>query len=122
MFGFTNTRGSNYQPGDTFQPLEQLLKEYKDVIPGLFKDTVYCFDSESFRYLAARYKGIDMGHIDDYRRSWDHSAGEARRLVTYFQNKRPHEVRNTVSLNETRYLITQLIQVRPLREFADFSC
>ena len=45
VFGFTNTRGSNYQPGDTFQPLEQLLKEYKDVIPGLFKETVYCFDS-----------------------------------------------------------------------------
>ena len=112
VFGFTNTRGSNYQPGDTFQPLERLLGEYKDVIPGLFKETVYCFDSESFRYLAARHKGIDMGHIEDYRRSWDHSGNEARRMVAHFQTKKPHEVRNTVSLNETRHLILQLIQVR----------
>lgn len=108
VFGFTNTRGSNYRPGDTFSPLESLLEEYKDVIPGLFRDTVYCFDSESFRYLAANKKGHEMGNVDDYRRSWDHSGGEAHRLLGYVQSLIPHQVRSTVSLNETRYLIEQL--------------
>jgi GTPase SAR1 family protein len=108
VFGFTNTRGSNYRPGDTFSPLEALLHEYRDVIPGLYRDTVYCFDSESFRYLAANKKGHDMGMVDDYRRSWDHSGGEAHRLLDYVQNLVPHQVRSTVSLNETRYLIEQL--------------
>ncbi|RMZ79971.1 hypothetical protein DV738_g3080, partial [Chaetothyriales sp. CBS 135597] len=108
VFGFTNTRGSNYQPGDTFRPLEALLSEYKDVIPGLFRETVYCFDSESFRYLAARQQGIDMGHIEDYRRSWEHSAQESHRLLAHFCNIPPHLTKATLSLNETRYLISQL--------------
>ena len=108
-FGFTNTRGSDYKPGDTFKPLETLLSKHKDVIPGLFENTVYCFDSESFRFLAARHRGVDMGHIDDYRNSWNYSAKEAHRLVDYFQSRVPHDVRNTVSLNETRHLIAELV-------------
>lgn len=108
VFGFTNTRGSNFTPGDTFKPLETLLSEYNDVIPGLYKHNVYCFDSESFRYLAARKKSIDMGNIDDYRRSWDHSAGEATRLVKHFRQLHPHNTQRTLSLNETRHLILQL--------------
>lgn len=109
VFGFTNTRGSNYTPGDTFKPLETLLTEYQDVIPGLFKENVYCFDSESFRYLAARKQGIEMGNFEDYRRSWEHSAAESQRLLSYFQSiKTPHEIRSTISLNETKYLIEQL--------------
>ena len=78
------------------------------MIPGLFRDTVYCFDSESFRYLAARQQGIDMGHIEDYRRSWDHSATESQRLLTHFRGLSPHLTKATLSLNETRYLIAQL--------------
>lgn len=108
VFGFTNTRGSNYQPGDTFRPLEALLSEYSDVIPGLFRETVYCFDSESFRYLAARQQGIDMGNLEDYRRSWDHSANESQRLLNHFRSLPPHQTKSTLSLNETRYLIAQL--------------
>jgi len=44
---------TNYKPGDTFKPLEKLLSEYEAVRMGLFEHNVYCFDSESFRYLAA---------------------------------------------------------------------
>ncbi|KAL3480985.1 hypothetical protein BJX99DRAFT_272191 [Aspergillus californicus] len=108
VFGFTNTRGSNYTPGDTFKPLESLLSEYRDVIPQLSRSNVYCFDSESFRYLAARKQGIEMGHMDDYRRSWEHSSEEADRLLAHFQGLRPHHTQETLSLNETRHLIAQL--------------
>ncbi|KAI9368394.1 hypothetical protein BJX61DRAFT_221358 [Aspergillus egyptiacus] len=108
VFGFTNTRGSNYTPGDTFKPLESLLSSYRHVIPQLSRSNVYCFDSESFRYLAARKQGIEMGHIDDYRRSWEYSAQEADRLLAHFQALRPHHTQETLSLNETRHLIAQL--------------
>ncbi|KAF9884687.1 hypothetical protein FE257_001316 [Aspergillus nanangensis] len=108
VFGFTNTRGSNYTPGDTFKPLEKLLSQYKRVISGLRQSNVYCFDSESFRYLAAKKNAIEMGNIDDYRRSWEHSAKEARRLLAHFQSLHPHHTQQTLSLNETRHLISQL--------------
>ncbi|KIL85474.1 hypothetical protein FAVG1_11432 [Fusarium avenaceum] len=110
VFGFTNTRGSNYKPGDTFKPLNSLLAEYEDVKMGLFENNVYCFDSESFRYLAAKKKGIDMGHLEDNRRSWEYSVAECERLVRYCQSITPHQVRSTINLNETRNTIHRLTE------------
>jgi hypothetical protein len=57
-FGFTNTRISNYTPGDTFGPLETLLAQQSNVQLSLSMQTSYCFDSESFRYLAAYKQGV----------------------------------------------------------------
>ena len=110
VFGFTNTRGSNYKPGDTFKPLEKLLSEYDAVRMGLFEHNVYCFDSESFRYLAAQKKGTDMGLWEDNRRSWEYSVTECKRLVTHFKGLKPHEVRGTINLNETRNIIIRLTE------------
>lgn len=110
VFGFTNTRGSNYKPGDTFKPLETLLNNYKTVKLGLYEHNVYCFDSESFRYLAARKKGVDMGLLEDNARSWDYSVSECRRLLDYLKGLEPHNVRSTVNLNETRDIIVKLTE------------
>lgn len=107
-FSFTNTRGSNFTPGDTFAPLEQLLSDYNDVMPGLYDYNVYCFDSESFRYLAAQKHGISLGDKEDYERSWEQSSQQAERLMGYFRRLKPHNVQETLSPNETRHLIAQL--------------
>lgn len=93
VFGFTNTRGSNYKPGDTFLPLTTELAKNTDVPIGLFEHTVYCFDSESFRYLAAYHQGVDLGDRADYSRSWEKSAKESQRLMTYFLGLKPHLVK-----------------------------
>jgi len=114
VFGFTNTRGSNYKPGDTFVPLKNELARNTDVDIGLFGHTVYCFDSESFRYLAAHHQGVDLGDHEDYNRSWERSAKESQRLLTYFLSLKPHLVKSTVSLNETRHMITEL--TKPMSE------
>jgi hypothetical protein len=110
VFGFTNTRISNYTPGDTFKPLESLLKKHGDVDLSLSRHTVYCFDSESFRFLAADKQGVKMDNIDDFRRSWQHSEGETRRLIQHFSSLPPHLVRSTLSLNRARQLIHRLTQ------------
>lgn len=116
VFGFTNTRGSNYTPGDTFKPLEHLLSEHNDRNLGLFERNVYCFDSESFRYLAAKKKGVDLGYLEDYSRSWLQSEKESHRLLDHIKTLTPHEVKSTMSLNETRALIAQL--TKPMAEIA----
>jgi GTPase SAR1 family protein len=108
VFGFTNTRISNYTPGDTFGPLKTLLERQSDVDLSLSMQTSYCFDSESFRYLAAYKQGVEMDHKEDFRRSWKHSREEAWRLVDYFQSRVPHSVTSTISLNGTRQLILGL--------------
>jgi GTPase SAR1 family protein len=115
VYAFTNTRGSNFTPGDSYVPLENLLLEFKNVLPKLSQSNVYCFDSESFRYLAAmKVDGLGLGDIQDYRRSWSKSSQESQRLRDHFQTLQPHPVKNTVSLNATRYLIENLIA--PMRQ------
>ncbi|KAK0656595.1 hypothetical protein B0T16DRAFT_315380 [Cercophora newfieldiana] len=114
VFGFTNTRISNYTPGDTFGPLKTLLEQHPDIVLPLNGDTTYCFDSESFRYLAARRQGIEMENEDSFRRSWAHSSDEANRLMSYFRSRQPHLVTNTISLNGTRQLILGL--TKPMAE------
>ncbi|EFX02788.1 aaa ATPase domain containing protein [Grosmannia clavigera kw1407] len=107
-FGFTNTRISNYSPGDTFGPLTSLLGKHKDIGMALENQNTFCFDSESFRFLAAYKKNIFMENEEDFQRSWNHSREEAVRLVKFFESKVPHEVKSTMSLNGTRQLIAEL--------------
>lgn len=116
VFGFTNTRGSNYTPGDTYQPLKKLLSGYQESGLVLCQERLYCFDSESFRYLAAYSQGVKIGDLDDYKKSWEHSMHESQRLLHHFQSLVPHQTRNTLSLNETRHLIAQL--TRPMADIA----
>ncbi|EPE05478.1 aaa atpase domain containing protein [Ophiostoma piceae UAMH 11346] len=107
-FGFTNTRISNYSPGDTFGPLSSLLDKHRDIGLVLENQNTFCFDSESFRYLAAFKKSVVMENEEDFRRSWVHSREEAVRLIEYFQSKTPHQVKSTLSMNGTRQLIAEL--------------
>ncbi|OTA94947.1 hypothetical protein M434DRAFT_394164 [Hypoxylon sp. CO27-5] len=114
VFGFTNTRISNYTPGDTFGPLKTILQKHSGVGLSLSSQTTYCFDSESFRYLAAFKSGHNLGNIDDFRRSWKYSRDETLRLVEHFQTKPPHSVQSTASLNRARHIISEL--TRPMAE------
>ncbi|KAL7802006.1 hypothetical protein V8C44DRAFT_370786 [Trichoderma aethiopicum] len=116
-FGFTNTRISNYAPGDTFKPLKALLDGQSDIPITLSTATTYCFDSESFRYLAAYKQGVLMDNEEEFRRSWDHSSKEAHRLLDYFASTQPHPVTSTLSLNGARKLILEL--TKPMASISD---
>lgn len=118
VFGFTNTRISNYMPGDAFKPLQSLMNKYQQVKMTLHRANTYCFDSESFRYLAAlKQNGRAMDNEDDFRRSWKRSEEESKRLLTHFQSLEPHLVKGTLSLNRARDLITKL--TKPMAEIMD---
>lgn len=117
-FGFTNTRGTNYLPGTTFDPLRELLQRFDDINITLRKDSIYCFDSESFRYLAAmKTVKKSIGQLEENRASWDYSVSEAKRLMGQFARLPPHNVTSTVNLYETRFRIIGM--TRPMAHIAD---
>jgi hypothetical protein len=117
-FGFTNTRGTSYTPGDTFDPLQRLLDQYKDVDIGLRQRNVYCFDSESFRYLAAQKQhNKSQGHLEETRSSREYSVKESQRLLDHFQTIPQHQVNSTVNLYETRHRTAQMTE--PMAEIAE---
>ncbi|OTA56667.1 hypothetical protein K449DRAFT_387412 [Hypoxylon sp. EC38] len=101
VWGFTNTRQSNYMPGDSFQPLQTLLRDHQSLGLKMVPETVFCFDSESFRCLAAKKQAeITMPNQDDFRQSWEYSAMETHRLLEYFSKREPHQVKNIVDVIE----------------------
>ena len=90
-FGFTNTRGTLYKPGETLRCLKELLAS-SDCFQ-IDQQSLYCFDSECFRFLAAVRQGVDFdtGTKDRHDRSWDVSASESFRLIRHFQSMQSHD-------------------------------
>lgn len=116
VFGFTNTRQTHYQPGDTLPSLVKLLDNMAANLIELTTDTVYNFDSESFRFLAANKQGVDLGNKSDYNVSWERSVDECIRMLSYIASLPPHPIKNTVTLNASRKLITDL--TKPMAEIS----
>ena len=70
VFGFTGTRIFNYMPGYAFKPLHALLEKYSTVQMSFTRQNTYCFDSESFRFLAAlKQTGRPMDNEAEFCRS-----------------------------------------------------
>jgi len=116
VFCFTNARGTFYKPGDTLPALRQLLEDSAGIDLRLCRETIYCIDNESMRFLAALKQEIKFleKEKNNYATSWETSVKETERLIDYISSLEPHKVKNTLSLNDTRRLILQLS--RPLAE------
>ena len=117
-FVFTNARSTFYQPGDTLPPLKKLLKDKKIGIDA-DKSNTFCFDNEAFRFMACAINGLkfDEDVTADYEKSWQRSVAEAERLLSLIKTSKPHQVKDTISLNDARRVILALS--RPLNEFAE---
>jgi len=118
VFCFTNARSTFYKPGDTLPALRQLMTSSPDIDLRLCRETIYCIDNESVRFLAALKQGIKFREEEknNYSTSWEMSVKETERLIEYISSLQPHKVKNTLSLNDARRLILELS--RPLAEIS----
>ncbi|KAN0048165.1 hypothetical protein ACTA71_002560 [Dictyostelium dimigraforme] len=115
FFCFTHTRGTMYKPGPTKTLLEDHLDKMKDQSNNQIdiKDRIFCFDNESFNFLAAKLHGETNFSEDDeydFSRSWDRSSKEFQRLLSEISKVQPHDVAGTVCLNNARTMIGNLAQ------------
>lgn len=116
IFCFTNSRSTLYKPGDTIDPLDVLVKDINKKRTGtqsemvLSKHTMYCLDNEAFRFLCALHSGFkyETDVIDDFSSSWNISTKETRRMLQHIQEKKPHQTRATISINEASRIILNL--------------
>ncbi|KAK3943702.1 hypothetical protein QBC46DRAFT_418945 [Diplogelasinospora grovesii] len=108
VFGFTNSRASNFELGDTKVPLEALLRERQvDITLGI--GNTFFFDSESFRFLALyKMKGKEMSGRDSFEYSWNKSVEATRRLINESTKLPVHKVSDTLQMNRTRLFITNM--------------
>ena len=89
IFGFTNTRATFYTPGNTGPLLKSILACLTPNNISMQKENTFCFDSESFRYLAAWINQISFNDLDrnEYEQSWTISRTEANRLIDYLSQR-----------------------------------
>ncbi|CAG8512122.1 11302_t:CDS:1, partial [Acaulospora colombiana] len=121
VFCFTNSRGTFYRPGDTLPPLIKQLNTLKDnsgVEIKVRKETTFCFDNESFRFLAATMENVHLPDEDEYARSWEKSVRESLRLMEHVISRPPHKVKDMLSLNNSRKVIKFLM--KPLADIQLF--
>ncbi|XP_055347660.1 uncharacterized protein LOC129594838 isoform X2 [Paramacrobiotus metropolitanus] len=116
VFVFTNTRSTFYRPGDTYPALQQLIGNAKDaghhLNINLGVDIVYCVDNEAVRFMAAVKCGIAFGDSEKehFSESWKISVAETDRLLQYLSKRTPHQLRQTLSLNEARQFVLTLTE------------
>ncbi|CAF5073755.1 unnamed protein product, partial [Rotaria magnacalcarata] len=72
IFCFTSARSTFYTPGDTAPLIKTVLSSLSIGNVSFSKKNVFCFDSESFRYLVARQNKIrfDNNEKEEYEMSW----------------------------------------------------
>ncbi|KAF5989698.1 hypothetical protein FBULB1_701 [Fusarium bulbicola] len=109
VFGFTHTLISNYAPGDALGPLQSFLKGNTTVDLTVSRANSYSFDAKSFHCLAARFQGIRGQDERSSRESWDRSRAETLRLLSYIDNLRPHEIRQTLTMEGAREALGHLM-------------
>lgn len=119
VFCFTNTRGTSYRPGETMPALQALLQENPSMNFELNKQTVYCFDSEAYRFLATILNDPPLQVEADYdnaEKSWNKSMAETKRMLAYINSLKPHETTRTLDITHARELVLNL--TRPLGDIS----
>ncbi|CAF2201924.1 unnamed protein product [Rotaria magnacalcarata] len=118
IFCFTNARSTFYTPGDTAPLLKKMLTSLSIGNVPFSKKNVFCFDSESFRYLVARQNKIrfDNNEKEEYEMSWKTSVSESKRLVDYIRKDvTAYPIDNNLqSMKHAQFTI--LGMVRPILE------
>lgn len=125
IFIFTSSRGSNYAPGETLSSLKRIVDGIREDPPNVdipLNNNIFCFDNESFRFLAALQQKVQF--TEDVKKrnieSWNKSKENWWRMIKYIVGDaktaplKAHMIRNTISINEVRRFIIQLSQ--PLAE------
>nr|CAH7759272.1 unnamed protein product [Callosobruchus chinensis] len=128
VFIFTNTRGTDYTPGDSISILQKVVEDIAKRPPYVRVATnknIFCFENEAFKYLAALQKKIKFSkqHEKNVRASWAASTEQCWKLINYITGNgkeipplKPHLVQNTQAINEARRMITYLS--KPLADIA----
>ena len=113
VFCFKNAKISNFRPGESLSALTALLRRITSTNPEFFEveltsiNKKYDTDCEAVRYLYAVVNGlqIDGEEKNAYSSSYCKSGKEIARLLKYLSKIKPHQVKDTLTLHDTRRLL-----------------
>ncbi|KAG5870001.1 hypothetical protein JTB14_018102 [Gonioctena quinquepunctata] len=117
FFLFTNTRGSDYGPGDTFTNLKAYIKHIQAKTSGVdisVDNHRFCFDNEAFKFLAAVENKVkfDDASREVNLKSWQESARQCWSFIRHLQKEsEPYPTENLLIVNAIKKIMLQLSKV-----------
>lgn len=99
VFCFTNSRITWNRVGNTRYALEKFLNE-NTINIALNKETMFCTENESVRFLAEAKSGIQDVSLDqliEFSNSWKFSMNETKRMVDHISSLQTHLVKKTLT-------------------------
>ncbi len=119
MFCFTHTRATFYNPGDTYDLLQELLTNNNIDIALESRKSYFCFDNEAFRLLACLNNGIeiDQRKMEAYTESWTFASEMTHQMFDQIRSLPPHDTKKTVTMNEARNIVIKLS--KPMAEILE---
>ncbi len=128
FFCFTRSRPTFYNAVPTKRILESWFKEAgeNDLVEILAqKNKSYCFDNESFMMLVlAKQGGIQFrkSDINERAESFAHSAKTSANLIRVVGTLKPHDIKDTISLNDALLMIAHLCKaIVPIVQLIEFN-
>jgi hypothetical protein len=105
-----------FAPGNTAPTLKSFLKELPISDIPFIKKNSFCFDSESFRYLAAVKNNVQFSdyHQQECHKSWVASVAESERLFKFIYTLKPYYIAEWKSEKHAEIEINKMI--RPIME------
>jgi len=111
---FTFSRTSYYGPGEGYAMLEKFLKKELPDVKITLTNKINCFyfDNEAYRYLVACKKGhtFQQDTENSYLESWKKSVEQSNLMWNQIRKMLPHDLGNTISLNNARKLILSIAE------------
>jgi len=111
IFIFTNATSSNFKPDET-QPILQRFLEDQNLPIALppEKPTIYCFESDTMKYIAKCKNGIphDEDDEENAQKSWRKSVKSTKELLGYICSLEPHSLAVMMSINKATNMVSMV--------------
>ncbi|KAE9546986.1 hypothetical protein FO519_009802, partial [Halicephalobus sp. NKZ332] len=114
-FVITNSKSSDFTPGNTIEPLNSFIDELNDKqrLDINIDDVTFCIDSESFRFQVAYYSNETFRNYilasesrrNNYDHCWDESRISAMKLLDRMLKAKAESTASFLAINRARILI-----------------
>ena len=111
IFIFTNAASSNFKTDETRLILYRFLNENNlPIALPPEKPTIYCFESDTVKYLAKCKNKIHQSKDDDEdaQRSWQRSVKAGKEMLGYICSLQPHSLEVMMSINNATNTVSML--------------
>lgn len=113
-FTFSQISSGVFGPGEGYKVLKSFLE--KDIKSGIVLkpgENVFFIENEAYRFLVSKKNKYPWTEDQElqHSQSWNHSVKEIKKMFSYILTIPPHNLEDTISLNNAKKIVVDLSEV-----------